>query len=76
MPAVVVVTEVFEVLARKTARQLGLDDYPPLVVPHPIFNRDVAWMHEVVDDLVDAAVDALTGTHRPVRTEVSKPGPP
>ena len=60
IPGVVLVTEVFEQLALQTARQLGLEDYQPLVVPHPVFNRDERWMRAHVDGLVERAAAALT----------------
>jgi hypothetical protein len=60
VPAVVLVTEVFEALSLQTAKQLGLTHYPPLVVPHPIFNRDEVWLQRHADGVVEQALASLT----------------
>jgi hypothetical protein len=53
VPAVVVVTEPFEHLARNTAANFGVPDFPILVVEHPIFTRDESWVADTAARLAD-----------------------
>ncbi len=61
MPAVVVVTAVFENLARTAARAQGYPDLRMLVLPHPMESRSEADVHAIVrarfDDLMALLVE-------------------
>jgi hypothetical protein len=68
IPAVVVVTDVFGDLARRCAENLGVPGLEPVVVPHPIYTRDDAWIRAVTEQTLDAVLARL-GPWR------SSPGP-
>ena len=59
VPAVVVVTEVFENLARTAARAQGYPDLRVLVLPHPMENRPPDEIDRICDQRFDEAVALL-----------------
>jgi hypothetical protein len=61
VPAVVVVTEPFAELARLTAVNFGVPDFPVLVIDHPIFTRDDAWVEQTAARLVDEILGGALG---------------
>jgi hypothetical protein len=61
VPAVVVVTEVFENLARTAARAQGYPDLRMLVLPHPMESRPEAEVRALAAARFDDLVGRLTG---------------
>ena len=61
MPAVVVVTEVFENLARTAARAQGYPDLRILVLPHPMESRPDAEVRAITAARFRELVALLTG---------------
>ena len=59
MPAVVVVTEVFENLARTAARAQGYPALRMLVLPHPMESRPEAEVRAIARDRFRALIDLL-----------------
>jgi hypothetical protein len=59
VPAVVVVTEVFENLARTAARAQGYPDLRTLVLPHPMESRPESEVHAIARARFQALVDLL-----------------
>ena len=60
MPAVVVVTEVFENLARTAARAQGYPTLRTLVLPHPMESRDEAQVRAIARDRFAELIGAIT----------------
>ncbi len=60
-PAAALVTTPFETLARRTAKVLGVPDFPILVVEHPIWTRDQAWLEAAAEKLMDPLIETLFG---------------
>jgi hypothetical protein len=60
IPAAVVCTDAFEITGRAMAKTVGADDYPFLLIPHPISNLSEEQIRrraeEVVDDVVRLVV--------------------
>ena len=61
VPAAVVITEPFTVLAGSFARTLGAAGYPPTVVQHPISSKDDEHLRRMAEGVADAVVVQLTG---------------
>jgi hypothetical protein len=60
VPAVVVVTEVFENLARTAARAQGYPTLRTLVLPHPMESRDEAQVRAIARDRFAELIAAIT----------------
>jgi hypothetical protein len=63
VPAVVVVTEVFENLARTAARAQGYPALRMLVLPHPMESRPEAEVRAIARDRFHALIDLLAARH-------------
>jgi hypothetical protein len=63
VPAVVVVTAVFENLARTAARAHGYPDVRALVLPHPLESRPDAELRALARERFDAVVASLVEPH-------------
>jgi hypothetical protein len=59
IPATVVVTTPFERLARAAAAANGVPGFEIMVIDHPVWTRDQAWMDAEAERLVDRVVGAL-----------------
>jgi hypothetical protein len=59
VPAVVVVTEVFENLARTAARAQGYPALRMLVLPHPMESRPEAEVRAIARDRFHALIDLV-----------------
>jgi hypothetical protein len=59
VPAVVVVTEVFENLARTAARAQGYPELRMLVLPHPMESRPEAEVRAIARERFQALIDLL-----------------
>lgn len=62
IPAVVVVTAVFENLARTAARAQGYPDLRLLVLPHPMETRPESEVRTIVRDHLDTLLSHLVET--------------
>lgn len=62
----VVVTEPFVHLAQVTAANFGVPDFPILVVDHPIFTRDDAWVEATARRLADEILAGAVGAIEPL----------
>ncbi len=53
------VTTPFRQLARLTAATLGTPDLPVMVIEHPIWTRDQAWMEAAAEKLAGPLIEKL-----------------
>jgi hypothetical protein len=60
IPSVTVVTEPFEVAARATARALGMEDLPMIIIPHDYLGESEGQIDAKVETIIDRLLDALT----------------
>ncbi|MDQ4039751.1 MAG: hypothetical protein M3313_15725 [Actinomycetota bacterium] len=56
-----IVSAVFEALARAEAKSFGATGLPILVVPHPVGSRSVETLRGWGQGLIEPAVSGLTG---------------
>jgi hypothetical protein len=54
VPSVAIITEPFRRLTTMTAVNLGVPEFPYLVMEHPIWTRDQAWIEAAADSLAEA----------------------
>ncbi|MBM3348043.1 MAG: hypothetical protein FJY55_16370 [Betaproteobacteria bacterium] len=59
MPATVVITQPFQALAKRTCANLGVTEFAAMVVEHPLFTRNDAWLEKTAAGLVDRLVATL-----------------
>ncbi len=52
-PATVVITTPFQKLAALTSANLGLSGFGVMVIEHPVWTRNDAWIERVAADLSD-----------------------
>lgn len=57
-----IVSEVFEALARAEAKSFGAGGLPILVVPHPVGSRSAETLRGWGVGLIEPAVEGLTGS--------------
>jgi hypothetical protein len=62
-PALTVVTEVFENLARTAARARGIDPLPLLALPHPLEGRAAAEIDRIAEACFQVAIAWLAAGH-------------
>lgn len=63
-----IVSAVFEALARMEASSFGAAGLPILVVPHPVASRSSETLRGWGQDLIEQAVEALTGSAQTINT--------
>jgi|TARA_B100000530_G_C15891763_1_gene461717 hypothetical protein len=59
--AIVICTEPFEVTARNIARMMGLQDYPFVIVEHPIGSRTLPEIKVLAESAYEQALPILGG---------------
>jgi hypothetical protein len=59
VPAAAVVTTPFEGLARMTAMSIGVPQFDIMVIEHPIWTRDAAWMEATAEKLAKPLIEKL-----------------
>lgn len=66
LPSTVLITTPFQTLARNTAMNAGQPDFAPVVVEHPVWTRDDAWIEAAAEKLIDSLLATLmpAGTGR------------
>jgi len=69
VPAAAVVTTPFESLAKLTAAAIGVPDFDVMVIPHPIWTRDAAWMDATAEKLAAPLIAKLFASASPQHQE-------
>jgi hypothetical protein len=64
IPAAVICTDSFLPTGRAMARERGFDDYPIVVVQHPIITLTEDELHVQAEKAIPEIVRVLTGTPR------------
>ena len=59
VPATVVVTTPFERLAKSSAMANGVPGFDIMVIDHPVWTRDKAWMDAEAERLSDRVIATL-----------------
>ena len=59
VPSAAVVTTPFESLARLTAASIGVPQFDVMVIGHPIWTRDAAWMEATAEKLAGPLIEKL-----------------
>ena len=65
VPSAVVVTTPFESLAKLTAAAIGVPQFDVMVIGHPIWTRDAAWMDAEAEKLAEPLIRKLFATATP-----------
>jgi hypothetical protein len=73
LPSTVVVTTPFRGLAELTAKGAGLPDFGFVVVEHPVWTRNDAWIEAAADKLAESiAVIFAAGSVQPMETRTDR----
>ena len=59
VPATVVVTRPFAFLAKHTGKNLGAPEFEAMVIDHPIWTRDDAWLDAAAEKLAEPLIALL-----------------
>lgn len=59
LPSTVLITTPFQTLARNTAGNAGQPDFAAIVVEHPVWTRDDAWIEAAAEKLIDSLLATL-----------------
>lgn len=60
-PATVVITEPFQTLIATHAAKLGAPGFHSVAIPHPVYGKSTAELHELATTMVDRAIAQLIG---------------
>ena len=58
-PATVVITTPFQKLAAHTSANLGMNGFGVMVIEHPVWTRNDAWIEKVAAELADRLMPVL-----------------
>lgn len=64
MPSASIITVPFQRLAKMTAVNLGVPEFPVMVIDHPIWTRDNAWIESVATTLAGSVTAMLLPKER------------
>lgn len=67
MPSSVVISTPFQTLARYTCKNMGQPDFSVLVVEHPVWTRDDAWIEAAADKLAGEMLEIITKSSASVK---------
>jgi hypothetical protein len=65
LPAAAIITEPFEATCRAMAALHGFDDYPFIIVPHPVTSLTLDEVHQLADSVTPMVESLLTAEATP-----------
>lgn len=60
VPSMLLITEPFEPIVGSFAPTVGMDDYPAVMVPHPVSPLDDDDLRKLAANVIDEALERLT----------------
>ncbi len=72
MPAAAIITEPFEATCRAMAALHGFDDYPFIIVPHPVTSLTLDEVHQLADSVTPMVESLLTTGAVPTERQVDE----